>query len=347
MHDSHRLAIDFQRRITPMFAKYIAELVARLVLLSIAVFLLFTDPSLLDISTRFSLSHGITFVDIAFAVMILDMATKLFPSARIAIGSKKQYGTFHKPTPVTVEEQVRDTVKFMAVGKGIEVGENLPVRTDWLGPLPEPTASSISSLFKKHVTIPAEETAKGISELSRQVARQLSSISGKNIASELLDAGEEMRSSIRENRVAEIVPVVVFWMLLNALVAMILLYFGTLSPQACLLWSLLYFVADMVCVVAWCPFQVILMRNRCCTTCQIFNWDAIMAVTPLLFVPCPFSWLLLVVALIVLVRWEAAFLRNPERFDERTNASLSCSNCTDKLCVLRRPLKDKKKRDSR
>lgn len=347
MHDSHRLAIDSQRRITPMFAKYIAELVARLALLSIAVFLLFTDPSSLDVSTQFSLSHGITFVDIAFAVMILDMATKLFPSAKIAIGSKKQYGTFHKPTPVTVEEQVRDTVKFMAIGKGIEVGENLPVRTDWLGPLPESTASSISSLFRKHVTVPAEETAKGISELSRQVARQLSTISGKNIASELLDAGEEMRSSIRENRVAEIVPVVVFWVLLNTLVAMTLLHFGMLSPQTCLLWSLLYFVADMVCVVAWCPFQVILMRNRCCTTCQIFNWDAIMAVTPLLFVPCPFSWLLLVVALIVLVRWEAAFLRNPERFDERTNASLSCSNCTDKLCVLRRPLKDKKKRDSR
>ena len=30
--------------------------------------------------------------------------------------------------------------------------------------------------------------------------------------------------------------------------------------------------------------------------------------------------------------------RHPERFDERTNARLTCAQCEDKLCYLRKPL---------
>ena len=63
-----------------------------------------------------------------------------------------------------------------------------------------------------------------------------------------------------------------------------------------------------------------------------------MTVTPLLPVFCWFSELLIIGALVVIVRWELAFVRHPERFDERTNASLQCANCRDKLCYLRKPL---------
>ncbi len=100
----------------------------------------------------------------------------------------------------------------------------------------------------------------------------------------------------------------------------------------------------MICVVLWCPLQLVLMRNRCCTTCQIFNWDGIMTVTPLLAIGCWFSWLLIALSLFVLLRWEFAFTRHPERFDERTNASLQCANCRDKLCYLRKPLTPRKTR---
>ncbi|WP_294438634.1 hypothetical protein [uncultured Slackia sp.] len=43
-------------------------------------------------------------------------------------------------------------------------------------------------------------------------------------------------------------------------------------------------------------------------------------------------------ALVILVRWELAAIRHPERFDERTNARLTCAQCEDKLCYLRKPL---------
>lgn len=326
-------------RITPMFAKYIAELVVRTALLACAVFFLITNPAVLDISTQFSLEHGLTFVDIAFMVILLDMATKLVPNAKIAIGSRKQYHTFHKPTAHTVNDEVQSTMEIMKYTKdSTNASRSLKDTSKWANNLPDAILQSIESLFEKHVSQPATETVKGINELSRQVARQLSTLSGKHLDDELLESNEKMRDDIRRNRVREIVPVVVVWVLFNALVAMILLHLGLLSPDICLIWALFYFVSDMICVVAWCPFQVLLMRNRCCTTCQIFNWDAIMAATPLLFAPCLFSWILLAVALVVLIRWEAAFIRNPERFDERTNGALSCANCTDKLCVFRSPL---------
>jgi hypothetical protein len=134
------------------------------------------------------------------------------------------------------------------------------------------------------------------------------------------------------------VPVTVFWITFNVAIGLLLDRFGLLNPRTALVWTLFYFVFDLFSVVLWCPLQLALMRNRCCTTCQIFNWDGIMTVTPLLVCWCWFSVSLVLLALVVLVRWELAFARHPERFDERTNASLQCANCKDKLCYLRNPL---------
>jgi hypothetical protein len=77
------------------------------------------------------------------------------------------------------------------------------------------------------------------------------------------------------------------------------------------------------------------MRNRCCATCQIFNWDGIMAATPLLFVGGWFGWSIIAIALIVLVRWEVTAFQHPERFSESTNSRLSCARCAERLCHIR------------
>lgn len=157
-----------------------------------------------------------------------------------------------------------------------------------------------------------------------------------------LTVDQQIRAILYRDRAREVVPVIIFWVAENALVAMLLLHMGWLNQQTALLWCLFCFVFDMVCVVLWCPLQLILMRNRCCTTCQIFNWDAIMVATPLLFVGGWFGWLLIALASAVLVRWELAALRHPERFDERTNARLSCAQCDDKLYYLRGPFRLKR-----
>ena len=109
-----------------------------------------------------------------------------------------------------------------------------------------------------------------------------------------------------------------------------------IDSKILLLLSVVFYVCDLICVLFWCPFRVWFMKNRCCTTCRIFNWDHIMMFSPLFFVPGFFTWSLCGVSIIVLAVWEISFALHPERFYEGTNEALRCSNCTDRLCGERR-----------
>lgn len=119
-----------------------------------------------------------------------------------------------------------------------------------------------------------------------------------------------------------------------ALVAVIgaLYFLGIIDRKILLLISIVFYVCDLICVLIWCPFRLIL-KNRCCTTCRIFNWDHLMMFSPLIFVGSFYTWSLFGVSLIVLLVWEFSILIYPERFWEFSNDALKCSNCTDKLCT--------------
>ncbi len=112
----------------------------------------------------------------------------------------------------------------------------------------------------------------------------------------------------------------------------VLYWQNILTASHLFLIGVLFYVCDLICVLIWCPFRL-LMKNRCCTTCRIFNWDHLMMFTPMLFINSFFSVSLLVVAFIVWVMWEVCVMLYPERFWEQTNKSLKCSECTDKLCT--------------
>jgi len=125
--------------------------------------------------------------------------------------------------------------------------------------------------------------------------------------------------------------VVVLWCALGAAIGA--LYFtGVIDAAILFLCSVVFYVCDLICVLIWCPFRLIL-GNKCCTTCRIFNWDHIMMFTPLIFVPSFFCWSLAAVAIVVVAAWEIGVLLHPERFWEQSNAALRCANCTDKLCT--------------
>lgn len=109
-------------------------------------------------------------------------------------------------------------------------------------------------------------------------------------------------------------------------------HWGVLSDVHLFLVSVLFYVCDLICVLIWCPFRLI-MKNKCCTTCRIFNWDHMMMFTPMLFVKGFFSISLLVMAFSIWLIWELCVLIYPERFWEKSNAALKCSECTDKLCT--------------
>ncbi len=125
--------------------------------------------------------------------------------------------------------------------------------------------------------------------------------------------------------------VVVLWVALIAAIAT-LYFLGFIDHRVMFLLTCVFYVCDLICVLIWCPFRLIL-KNRCCTTCRIFNWDHIMMFSPLLFVPGFFTWSLSLLAIAAVALWEIMICLYPERFWEMTNDALKCSNCTDKLCT--------------
>ncbi len=126
--------------------------------------------------------------------------------------------------------------------------------------------------------------------------------------------------------------VFVVWALLIA--ALGILYGKKVLGDLELFWlSCFFYVCDLICVLFWCPFRQFFMKNRCCTTCRIFNWDHLMMFSPLIYVGGFYCISLVVLALIVFLAWEWTAIRHPERFDEGTNQALKCRECTDRLCL--------------
>ena len=125
--------------------------------------------------------------------------------------------------------------------------------------------------------------------------------------------------------------VMILWTLLISNLG-ILYYTDVLNARHLFLISVGFYVCDLICVLIWCPFRL-MMRTRCCTTCRIFNWDHLMMFTPMLFIGSVYTLSLLALAVAVWVVWEVCILLYPERFWEQTNIALRCSECTDKLCT--------------
>lgn len=113
---------------------------------------------------------------------------------------------------------------------------------------------------------------------------------------------------------------------------------GILDDGIMILLASAYSVCDMICILFFCPFQSWFLKNKCCSTCRIYNWDYAMMFTPLFFIPRHYSWSLLLLSVALLVRWELTFYRHPERFSENTNNYLRCQNCTEKLCTHKKQL---------
>ncbi len=125
--------------------------------------------------------------------------------------------------------------------------------------------------------------------------------------------------------------VMIIWVILSAFVG-VLYAKGVIDAGTVVLISVFFYVCDLICVLIWCPFRLI-MKNKCCTTCRIFNWDHLMMFSPLVMINSFFSWSLFIFAFAIWLVWEICVFTYPERFWENSNMALRCSECTDKLCT--------------
>ena len=142
--------------------------------------------------------------------------------------------------------------------------------------------------------------------------------------------------AVQDNNAAVLVGLV--WLCLNGAFGALRML-NILDDGIMILLCSAYSVCDMICILFFCPFQTWFLKNKCCTTCRIYNWDYAMMFTPLFFVRRAYSWSLLVLSIGLLIRWEITFFRHPERFSENTNEYLRCFNCTEKLCAHKKQLK--------
>lgn len=133
------------------------------------------------------------------------------------------------------------------------------------------------------------------------------------------------------------VMVAVSWIILNGLIG--ILYFKNLIDDGILLLiCLFYAISDMICILFFCPFQALMMKNRCCTTCRVYNWDYLMMFSPLILIPNIYTYSLVGFALVLFLRWEITNYTTSYLFYEETNHALACENCKEKLCFHKKNL---------
>ena len=134
-----------------------------------------------------------------------------------------------------------------------------------------------------------------------------------------------------KNTTTSAYKVFIIWTILIIVIGL-LYYINIINKIWLFMFSVFFYVCDLICVLIWCPFRLI-MKNKCCTTCRIFNWDHLMMFSPLIYCGGFFSISLVIMAFLAWVVWELCILIYPERFSEITNVALRCTNCTDKLCT--------------
>ena len=134
------------------------------------------------------------------------------------------------------------------------------------------------------------------------------------------------------------VLIALVWIVFNGIFGALYME-GILDDGIMILLCSVYSVCDIVCILFICPFQTWFMKNKCCSSCRIYNWDYAMMFTPLFFIRKSYTWSLLALSVALLIRWEVTFYLHPERYSEATNSYLKCSNCTEKLCVHKKQLR--------
>ena len=125
--------------------------------------------------------------------------------------------------------------------------------------------------------------------------------------------------------------VMILWVALVLAIG-VLYHTGVIGRIGLFIISVCFYVCDLICVLIWCPFRL-LMKTRCCTTCRIFNWDHLMMFSPLIFMGGFYSVSLVVMSVLAWLVWEVCIMMYPERFWDKSNLALKCSECVDKLCT--------------
>lgn len=136
--------------------------------------------------------------------------------------------------------------------------------------------------------------------------------------------------------------VMLVWLFLNGIIGFLYLM-QVLDEADLFMITVFFFLCDYICILFFCPFQSLIMKNKCCVNCRIYDWGHFMMFTPMLFIRNFFSWSLFFTSCVVLIHWEVIYAKYPERFYSGSNKTLQCANCKDKTCQIKKRISGKEK----
>ena len=142
---------------------------------------------------------------------------------------------------------------------------------------------------------------------------------------------EKLRDQVsKSNKIALII--FVFYSLGILLVGLSYIHFDWFGKN--LLYLVFFFLnlADYFCIMLWCPFRSLFLKNSCCNTCRISNWDRIMKFSILIFIPNIYTITIFILGVLIFLYWEYHHLVHPERFYRISNQTLWCNNCDKVTC---------------
>lgn len=152
---------------------------------------------------------------------------------------------------------------------------------------------------------------------------------------------KELQAEMRKMN-AGAIKTLLFWLALGAVVT-VLYMTGVFGKNEVLLVVATYYFCDALCMVIWCPLQKMFMKCRCCNHCRIYGWGYFLVFGPLVLLPGLLTYSLAAMSLLLFIKWEIAYAKYPERFWEGSNTELSCGNCPEKSCVIKRKLQYKQR----
>lgn len=178
----------------------------------------------------------------------------------------------------------------------------------------------------------------------KQFSRNYQPRTNTTLSEEIARILGRTREEIQKKDFRDALVCALLWIALNATIG-VLYVVHLIDAGILIIISMFYAVADIICILFWCPFQTLIMKNTCCAQCRIYNWDYVMMFTPLVFIGGVWSLSLFLCGLALLVKWEVDYYRHPDRFAQETNAYLSCEGCGERLCShkasVQRLLKEK------
>ena len=135
----------------------------------------------------------------------------------------------------------------------------------------------------------------------------------------------------RDNNIRALITFILYFGALSIL-GVIYLKFDFIEDIYIYIIFLLLNLGDYVCILFWCPFRSIILKNNCCFTCRITNWDRLMKFYILIFIPNIYTLTLVSLGILIFIIWEYTHQIHPERFYSISNDTLCCKSCNETLC---------------